>query len=290
MRRLLALAWLSLILAAGVARAEPAMWTVRGPHATLILFGSMHLLPKGLDWEPPALSAAVAHADEIWFELPIDPATMSEVSRVIASRGELAKGDSLFNHLTPAQAARVRQACDSLGVPPALVTSMRPWLAEVTLSVAQDMKAGADAASGVEQQLSSQAPASARRRAFETVSDQIGFLADTTPQAQTASLDETLDEMLTDPDLFHRVLEEWLAGDQAALSKDALDPLAKTSPDMYRRLVTDRNRRWAARLSERLQGDGVIVAVVGAGHLIGPGGVPALLRDRGFSVEGPAAH
>ena len=96
--------------------------------------------------------------------------------------------------------------------------------------------------------------------------------------------------MLTDPDLFHRVLEEWLAGDQAALSKDALDPLAKTSPDMYRRLVTDRNRRWAARLSERLQGDGVIVAVVGAGHLIGPGGVPALLRDRGFSVEGPAAH
>jgi uncharacterized protein YbaP (TraB family) len=29
------------------------------------------------------------------------------------------------------------------------------------------------------------------------------------------------------------------------------------------------------------------VVVVGVGHLIGPGGVPALLRERGFSVDGP---
>ena len=36
------------------ARAQPPMWIVRSPQATLVLFGSVHLLPAGLDWRPPA--------------------------------------------------------------------------------------------------------------------------------------------------------------------------------------------------------------------------------------------
>jgi uncharacterized protein YbaP (TraB family) len=275
---------------AGAAKAEPAMWTVRGPHATVILFGSIHLLPKGLNWESPALRAAVARANEIWFELPMDPATADQVRQQIADRGALPRGDSLFNHLTAAEGERVKAICAKLGVPPTLVATMRPWLAEVTLSLIQDMKAGAEASSGVEQQISSQAPAGARLQAFETVKDQVGFLADTSPAGQAASLDETLGEIQNDPNLFGRVVDEWMDGDLKALSKDALDSMEGTSPEMYRRLITGRNRRWAARLAGRLQGDGVVVVVVGVGHLIGPGGVPALLRARGFRVEGPEAH
>jgi hypothetical protein len=84
------------------------------------------------------------------------------------------------------------------------------------------------------------------------------------------------------------VVNAWLSGDVAALRKDALEPLIKSSPGMYRRLITDRNRHWASVLARRLKaGDGVIVVVVGTAHLIGPDGVPALLRARGFTVDGP---
>jgi hypothetical protein len=78
-----------------------------------------------------------------------------------------------------------------------------------------------------------------------------------------------------------------MAADIAGLQRDAIDPVVKVSPRLYDRLVGQRNRHWVQTLSERLKRPGHIVVVVGAGHLIGPRGVPALLRAQGFQVDGP---
>ncbi|HEY1878548.1 MAG TPA: TraB/GumN family protein [Caulobacteraceae bacterium] len=290
MRQMLATLGVALALACGDASAEPAMWTAHGPHADLVMFGSVHLLPKAIDWQPAKVKDAIAQADEIWFELPIDDQTAVEVQRLAASKGLLAAGDNLFSHLNGEEQGHLRGVCQNLGISCEVVARMRPWLAEVTVSVAADMRAGALASQGVEQQVAAEAPATAHRRAFETVSQQIGFLADPSAAEQVRSLDETVEEIADDPGIYDRVLKEWLAGDLTALSHDALDPVAKTSPSMYRRLITERNQRWAKILGQALTGEGKIVVVVGAGHLIGPGGVPALLRQQGFTVEGPDAH
>lgn len=269
------------------ALALPALWTVTGPHAHLYLFGSVHVLPKGVDWEPPALAQAVSHADEVWFELPLETVNGPAAFRLVRARGALPRGASLFDRLGAAQAEKLRQACAKLQVPPAAVAPMRPWLAEVTLSLAEDAQAGADASQGVEQQISAQVPARTARRAFETLAEQIGFLADAPQAAQAASLEQTLTEVADDPGLYDRVMKAWLSQDLSALGAETLSPLQKASPVLYRRLIIDRNRRWARTLGRRLRGHGQIVVVVGAGHLLGPDGVPALLSRQGFDVIGP---
>ena len=40
----------ALLLAVGRAQAEPALWVVKGPHATVYLFGSVHVLKKDDPW------------------------------------------------------------------------------------------------------------------------------------------------------------------------------------------------------------------------------------------------
>ena len=278
----------TLILALGPACSQPAVWTVQGPHGKLVLFGSVHLLPGGLDWRPPALDRALAQADDLWFELPLDQATDDDARRLTLSRGALPPGDSLWAHLTPSQRDRVERAATGVGVAPAILTPLRPWMAELTLSLADDARAGALAAQGVEARLQADAPPAARRHALETVREQVGFLADARLGDQIASLDETAREMTIDGDLYARIVRDWMAADMANLQRDALDPLVSAAPAIYRRLIVDRNRRWARLLARVAKGDrGVTVVVVGAGHLVGPVGVPALLRARGLHVEGP---
>jgi uncharacterized protein YbaP (TraB family) len=164
---------------------------------------------------------------------------------------------------------------------------MQPWLAEVALGGAAYHKAGADDHSGVEKTLSAQLPPAVRRRAFETPAEQIDILAGAPMAEQVASLRETLKEMEDKPDEFAIMLRAWMAGDLAALDREALQPLRRASPALFRRLVLDRNASWTALLDQRLKGHGRTVVVVGMGHLIGKEGVPARLRALGYRVEGP---
>jgi uncharacterized protein YbaP (TraB family) len=156
--------------------------------------------------------------------------------------------------------------------------------------VADDARGGADAFNGVEDQVQAITPLTARRMAFETARQQIGFLAGAPLKDQIASLEWTLSEIEDDPASYKRVVDEWMAADLAGLQRDAVDPLKGVSPALYGRLIAERNHAWAQALTTRLKKKGTLVVVVGIGHMVGPDGLPAQLRARGFTVEGPEAE
>jgi uncharacterized protein YbaP (TraB family) len=282
-----ALIGLAMVFAAGAAQARPPVWVVRDADSEMVLFGSVHILPPGLDWEPPALARALEAADDLWFELPVDASTEAETGRIAAQLGVLAPNQSLFRLLPPADAERLAQVAAMYEVSPAVLDRLQPWLAEIALAGGAYRKAGADAASGVEKTISAAARPQAQRRAFETPAEQIGILSSAPWNEQVASLRQTMDEMQTKPDQFGTLVKAWVDGDVAALDREAIAEMRKAAPTLFKTLVTDRNVHWTKVLDERLKGRGRTVVVVGVGHLIGPDGVPARLRALGYSVTGP---
>jgi hypothetical protein len=285
LRSLLAAAilWLS----AGAAQAEPPVWVVHGAHCTVVLFGSVHILPPNLNWEPRRLKSAVAHAREIWFEIPLDNASMAAASEAAETQGAQPPGQSLLSQLSPDDQSRLTALAQAYAVPMEELNQLKPWLAEIRLSVASYRDLGASRELGVEHQILEGARRDARQRAFETPDEQVGYLASGAGPDQIASLEETFKELEEGPAGFHRLIDAWMAGDLKALSAEALDPLAKASPAVYRTMVADRNARWLQTILARLNQPGDAVMVVGVGHLIGPDGLPALLRAKGVKVDGP---
>ena len=287
-RRLLAIlaAALGWILASAAA-AEPPVWVVRDHGAQIVLFGSVHLLPAGLHWEPKPLKQALDQADDLWFEIPMDPAAALSAAQAAIAKGMQPPGVTLRSQLPPADQARLAHIAAQCGVSVDGLDQLKPWLAEVTLSLAAYRQAGALQEDGVERSLSVSAPPHLKRRAFETPEEQIGYLSQASLPDQIASLEETLGELETGAASYQKLVAAWTSGDAAAIEHEAVDPLKSEAPGVYRTLVVERNRRWVEVIRRRLQQGGSSVMVVGVGHLVGPDSVPAMLRAQGLAVEGP---
>ncbi len=272
---------------AAPAWAKPPVWVVHGTAATVVLFGSVHILPGKLDWEPEALKAALKEADELWFETPINPSGQLDGARMALARGLLPEDQSLLA-LLPDDAARakVTQTARDLNLPMDQLDRLRPWLAELTLAQAAYARAGARADEGVERRLADAAP-QAERRAFETVEQQIAMFADVAQADQIASLMDTVMEIKDDPEAYSRLTGDWMRADLKGIDKDGVEPMRRASPALFKALLTDRNAAWRATLIKRLEGKGKVVVIVGIGHLVGPLGVPQMLRDAGYRVDGP---
>ena len=286
MRSVLLAAVLALLATTG-ATAKPAIWVVRDADSEMVLFGSIHVLPPGLEWRSPALDAAIAGADDIWFELPVGPGADEETSRLVAQRGVLPPEQSLFRILSHDEGARLARAAALVGVDTAMLDRFEPWLAEVALAAGAYNRAGASGLNGVEQVLDASTPNSIRREALETAAEQIALFDEAPLADQVASLHQSVTELATDPNSYNTLVLAWQAGDLQKLETEVLAPLIEASPQMFKRLISDRNGRWIGPLDRRLKGQGRTVVVVGAGHLIGPEGLPARLRALGYSVLGP---
>jgi hypothetical protein len=281
---------LGLLLAAALAApawAAPPIWRVKRGQAEVVLFGSIHVLSEGLGWRTPALEAALAGADEVWFEIPIDPQARAQSAASAARRGMLPPGVRLTGLLPREGRALLARTAARLNLPMTQLDRLRPWFAEAVVSLADLQQRGGRTSEGVEEQLAARAPPDARRRAFETPDEQIAILAGQSTREQVASLMETLRQIETEPESFTELQAAWIKGDVAWIEREALAPMRKETPALYRALVIERNRRWAATIRGLLEGRSRTFVVVGVGHLVGSESVPALLRRQGLQVEGP---
>ena len=284
----------SLFAAAGLALAacrpavaEPPMWQVKGPAGEVTLFGSVHLLQETTRWKSAELDALLKRADRLMFEIPMDDAAQAAAAGKFQTLGRLPAGETLRPMLSDKGRKQLEAVCAKLGMPAAALDGLQPWLAEVILSVTWFAKAGARTDLGVEQQVAAAAPPSAERAAFESIDDQLTALSGGSRADQVKALEETLDELQTDPDGFARLAEAWARGDVKMIEREGLEELKRDAPGAYGRLVVDRNRRWVKTIEALVQRPGRTFAVVGVGHLVGPDSVPALLRRDGVAVEGP---
>lgn len=80
------------------------------------------------------------------------------------------------------------------------------------------------------------------------------------------------------------IIRAWRSGDVRALERLLLDDF-RESPEVYQRVLVDRNRAWVPQIAACASEPAPCLVVVGGAHLVGPDSVVAMLQQAGFSVE-----
>ena len=268
-----------------LANAGPALWRTGDEDTTIYLFGTVHVLPKDMEWRTQLIDNAMADASAVYFETDIDPNPI-EITRIVSSLGLYSGGEKLSDRLTPEQTSALAAACDTLGISFALVDSMRPWMGALTLGERVIVKAGFNPQSGVERTLSPIAKDAGKEiRKLETIEEQLRIFADMPEETQINYLMEGLDEIDEEPVILHDLVAAWARGDVDTLADIMIQEELADTPEIYEALLVNRNRNWAKALATLTHDEsGTFFVAVGAAHLAGEDSVMAQLEDHGIST------
>jgi uncharacterized protein YbaP (TraB family) len=278
----LALGWLG---AAGAVEAAPALWLVKNDRTQIYLFGTLHALSPQTRWRTPLFDQAYARADTVWFEAALDGADPLTVSNIVSRYG-VDPERPLSQKLAPDALAQLQRQVDV-----ARIDHLRPWAAAMMLAMQPVLGRGASLEAGADLTMTREARGEAKQvRAFETLEDQARVFAGLSEPAEVRYLTDVIRERSVKPHLTLRPSPEslqtaWLDGDMARLGAGLVGDLKTHNPALYEALLKRRNLAWADALTKEMrQGSGVELVNVGALHMVGDDGLPALMAQRGFSV------
>lgn len=262
------------------------LWTVSAPGAPpSYLLGSLHLLTP--DYYPLAgrIEQAFASSQVLIQEIDLDEMSNPATILGVIGSATLPPGQTLDQVIAPALHARVMARASRSGLPADAVNRMKPWMAALSLTTPAMQAAGFKAEHGVDQHFYARAKRSGMsRRALETVAFQFDRLDQMSASEQEALLSSTIDDLDTQISNVKVIADAWARGRTADI-ESLLLATVKQSPQLYKRVLVDRNAAWVPAVARCVDERTRCFVVVGAAHLVGPDSLVALLQKKGYAVE-----
>jgi len=283
------LAGVVLLLATSVAaiadQSPLPMWQIDGENNRIYLLGSVHLLREQDYPIPAAIQTAYDNADTLIMELDMDDLDPIATQALIRNLGMISDGGTLSDLMGADLYAEAEQIAADIGIPLDMLSGTEPWLAAINVEQLILMRIGFNPELGVESFLAKQASADQKEiLGLESIEDQLGLLDSMSIDAQRTLLMQTLADGADMEAVMDAMIDAWRHGDLAYLRENMLADM-RGYPELYEALVVARNHNWTEQIEVLLQDDQDYLIVVGALHLIGEDGVPALLRALGNNVE-----
>lgn len=267
------------------AQEKSFLWKVKSDKGTIYILGSIHYLKR--ENYPLKKSIQEAFENSRTLVLEIDPqhGTPERAQQVMLDKALYRDGTTLQQNVSPETYQLAEQRARELGIDLLQMSRMKPWFVAFSLTSVKLQKLGFDPNFGLDRVLADQAKNGGKAiRGLETLEFQIGLLDQFSSPEQDSMLRQTLNELdLLDKSLA-QVVQSWNSGDARALEQLLLVGM-REYPEIYEKIVVDRNRRWLPDLVKMVeQGENALV-VVGAAHLVGKNGLIELLKQRGYTVE-----
>jgi hypothetical protein len=260
------------------------LWRIDRGGRTSYLYGTIHAARAEWMFPGPRTRAALATSETLALELDLlDPDVQARLAGALRARPA--------TPLPAALAARLERRLVAECMDPAVWRALAPELQVATLAVNAARRDGLDPSYAIDLVLALTARVLGKETvSLETPEAQIAALIMPSTEATVEFVGSSLDELESGRarPLLRHLAQLWSRGDLAELESyerwcDCLNSAADR--EAMKRLLDDRNPLLAAAIDKLHSGGTSVFAAVGSLHMIGANGLPALLRQRGYTVE-----
>lgn len=258
---------------------SPALWEVTAADGKREgwLFGTIHALPDGVDWRTETLDTALLNSD--WLMVEVGNLDNSgELSLIFTELGLSPDQPALTQRVEAEYRSDLQRLMEKGGLTDKDFTQTETWAAALTLA---NLFSEGKPENGVDRILISEFAA---RIELEGARVQLGIFDGLAEEDQRDLLKGIIRESRAaeNGERFN-LAKAWLVGDIDALLQEDTDTIL-SDPELRAALLTDRNAVWAETIVSEFAAKGPTMIAVGAAHMIGDDGLPALLRQRGYTV------
>jgi hypothetical protein len=260
-------------------------WKATGKPGVVYLVGSVHLLSKDFYPLDPTLEAAYKDSNLLAEEVNLGEMEQPDAQMSLLSKGMLPSGQTLDSVLTPATKALLDKHLGNFGPMAEVAKRFKPWMAALTIESLAWVNAGFDPNLGLDKHFYDRAVADGKMvQGFETMAFQISLFDDMPMDQQDRLLASMLKDIDTEQANMTKLMGAWRDGDAPTVERLVLADM-KGEPAVYKRMLVDRNKSWIPKIDQLLSRNGHSLVVVGAAHLVGPDGLIAMLRAKGYTIE-----
>lgn len=280
----LSVAFLLFLALAACARPEevrPGFWLVEGHQGEKAwLFGTIHALPRPVDWRTQKIDAALDEASLLVLEVADinnDARTAKVFASLAQSPGLPPLSQRIPNELRSELASELQQG----GLKDGSLDPYETWAAALMLQNAVAAKSENDSGNGIDRAIAKAWKGPIAE--FEGAAMQLAIFDRLPETQQRALLGAVLAEGPDHARQLRTLQMAWARGDMDLISRMTDEDLGK-EPALREALLVGRNKAWTAHVEALLARGKRPFIAVGAAHLAGKDGLPALLSARGWKV------
>lgn len=273
----------------------PAMWRIADDDTEIFLFGTIHVLPPGINWQRVEVENVLETADVVFFETS-ERDLGSDAYLTFFQAGMAGPGEGIHDVLSEDQFELLSGALSEFGLNIDSFKGQQPWFTALMLSsIAMEMQ-GHLADYGVETWIEARLAFNRDVRSLESGADVANALSDLPVDVQISMLLDGLEDTDTaettsalTQDATYVVeasIKAWLKGDTDLLYQLVVEEMESEMPELYDVMFTERNLNWTNKLDALMIAEtGRFFVAVGSGHLVGPDSVVAMMESRGWDAE-----
>ncbi len=261
------------------------LWKISSETNTVYLLGSVHLLKQDAYPLDKSIEKAYEDSPRLFFEINLDKVDAQKLQQIIVAKGSYHEGRTLKDDLSKQTYELTKKRLADKGLDLEQFERLKPWLLAMTVEVSELQRLGFDQSQGVDKYFYEKTKKDKKNiDGFETAEYQLNLLSDMPAGMQEAMLLQTMKDIDDIQKEFNVIIEAWKSGNAEALDTVLLKSF-QAFPDVYQRLITDRNKNWIPKIESLIGQKENAMIILGAAHLVGKGGILAALKHKGYHVE-----